>query len=201
MGRFVALLVVLSLATGSSQALAASERAQALREENDLVRFTPPESFLQGGFIASEMSPDFVYGPVATFASGRECPTTWLIEKDAKLRADKADPAHPVEYTLYLEEDCPDKTLYYVFLDQSGFTPQQWLEWRRAFHKRKAESEYAAVTAKLEKALRDGVAVRGELRFLVRDGEVMPVEPEKLTGTELKMEPLYDLKREKRLPK
>lgn len=199
MDRLAALLVVLSLATCPLQAMAASEKAQALRKQNGLVLFAPSETFLQGGFIASEMEPALVYGPVADFAAGREFPTVWLIEQEEKDRVEKSAPSSPVEYSLYLEEDRPDQTIYYVFLDQSAFTPQQWLEWRRKFHKRKADAEYGAVTAKLEKALQDGAPVRAELRFVVRDGEVVPIEPEKQADLRLKMKPLYDLNQGERL--
>ena len=72
----------------------------------------------------------------------RKCPTTWLIEAGKNLPAGPGSPDKLAEYTLYLEEDCPDRVVYYVFIDQSGLTPQQWIDWREKFHKSKAEPEY-----------------------------------------------------------
>ena len=48
----------------SSPALAASPKATALRQANGLTVFTPPEKFLAGNFVADEMNPAFIFGPV-----------------------------------------------------------------------------------------------------------------------------------------
>ena len=123
--------LLLLVGTGSV-AVAASPKAAALRQANGLTAFTPTEKFLAGNFVADEMNPAFIFGTVKAFAASRQCPTTWLIEAGAKARpAGLSSPDQPMEYTLYLEEDCPDKVVYYVFIDQSGLTPQQWIEWRR----------------------------------------------------------------------
>ena len=56
-------------------ALAASAKATALRQANGLTAFTPPEKFLAGNFVADEMNPGFIFGPVKAFAASRKCPT------------------------------------------------------------------------------------------------------------------------------
>ncbi len=102
----------------SFTALAAGPQAMALRQANGLTVFTPPEKFLGGNFVADEMNPAFIFGPVKSFVSTRKCPTTWLIEAGAKnTKAKPGSPGEPAEYTLYLEEDCPDNVVYYVFID------------------------------------------------------------------------------------
>ena len=124
-------------------ALAASAKATALRQANGLTAFTPPEKFLAGNFVADEMNPGFIFGAVKAFVASRKCPTTWLIEAGDKNRpAGPGSPDTPAEYTLYLEEDCPDQVVYYVFIDQSGLTPQQWIEWREKFHKSKTGEQF-----------------------------------------------------------
>jgi hypothetical protein len=106
-----------------------------------------------------------------------------------------------VEYTLYLEEDCPDQVVYYVFVDQSGLTPQQWLEWRRQFHKSKADPVFGAAKSKLEQACKEGCEVSGELRFLQKDGDLMAKSPEEYLRVELKFAPIYDLNQQKKISK
>ena len=162
-----------------SVALAASPQAAALRQANGLTAFTPTEKFLAGNFVADEMNPAFIFGTVKAFAASRQCPTTWLIEAGAKARpAGPGSPDQPMEYTLYLEEDCPDKVVYYVFIDQSGLTPQQWIEWREKFHKSKAEPEYGSTKSKLDTGLHGGLRGRGRTAF--RPGERGP--DDQITG-------------------
>jgi hypothetical protein len=144
----------------SATALAASAKATALRQANGLTAFTPPEKFLAGNFVADEMNPVFIFGAVNTFAASRKCPTAWLI-----VAGDKSRPAGPgsqdklAEYTLYLEEDCPDRVVYYIFIDQSGLTPQQWIEWREKFHKSKTGEQFDSAKSKLEQACTAGCGV------------------------------------------
>src|SRR3989339_799434 len=150
-------------------ALAASAKAAALRQANGLAVFTPPETFLAGNFVADEMNPGFIFGAVRAFASSRKCPTAWLIETGDKNRlAGSGAPAKHAEYTLYLEEDCPDRVVYYVFIDQSGLTPQQWIEWRGKFHMSKAGEEFDTAKSKLEQACTAGCGVGAELCFMQR---------------------------------
>jgi hypothetical protein len=180
-------------------AWAASAKAMALRQARGLTAFTPPEKFLAGNFVADEMNPGFIFGPVRAFAAGRACPTTWLIEDRDKNRP--ASPEAPAEYTLYLEEDCPDKVVYYVFIDQSGLTPRQWIEWREKFHKSKTGEEFDATWSKLEQACTAGCGVGAELRFVQRNGELLTRSPEKILLQDLKVKPIYDLNKQKKLSK
>jgi hypothetical protein len=169
-------------------ALAASAKATALRQANGLTAFTPPEKFLAGNFVADEMNPGFIFGAVKSFAASRKCPTTWLIES-----GDKNRPAGQVEYTLYLEEDCPGQVVYYVFIDQSGLTPQQWIAWREKFHKSKAGEQFATAKTKLDQACNAGCGVGAELRFIQTNGELVAKSPEAVLRQDLKFAPIYDL--------
>ena len=182
-------------------ALAASAKATALRQANGLTAFTPPEKFLAGNFVADEMNPGFIFGAVNAFAASRKCPTTWLIETGAKNRlAGAGSPEAPAEYTLYLEEDCPDRVVYYVFIDQSGLTPRQWIEWREKFHgKSKTEPEYSEAKSKLDTACTAGCGVGAELRFIQKNGELVGKSPEEVLRGDLHYAPIYDLNRQQKI--
>ncbi len=184
----------------SSAVLAASAKAEALRQANALTVFTPPEKFLAGNFVADEMNPAFIFGTVKAFAASRPCPTTWLIETADKDRlAGPASPDKPAEYTVYLEEDCPDRVVYYVFIDQSGLTPQQWIEWRQKFHKSKTGEEFDEAKSKLEQACAAGCGVGAELRFIQKNGELVTKSPEPVLRQDLKFPPIYDLNQQKKV--
>jgi len=172
---------------------AASAKALALRQAQGLTAFTPTDAFLSGNFVADEMNPAFIFGPVKAFVASRPCQTTWLLE------AGPAGKDTAAEYTLYLEEDCPDKVVHYVFIDQSALTPQQWLEWREKFHKSKTEPEYGDTKARFDKACQDGCAVGAELRFIQKDGELLTKSPEEILRVEYKFAPIYDLNRQKKI--
>lgn len=192
-------LLVLTCLTAPLPAAATSSRAQELRTANGLVPFTPPDAFLDGFFLADEMEPCFLFGSVKDFAASRTCAVTWLIEEGEKARIAKPrKPDSPLEYTLYLEEDCPTApggVTHYVFVDQSAMTPRQWIDWRRQFHKNKAEGEYGATRDRLEKAVAEGMKVGGELRFIMRNGELAGGKtPEDVLRQELAFAPCYDLK-------
>jgi hypothetical protein len=190
---------MLLLGNGAA-AWAASGKATALRQANGLTAFTPPEKFLAGNFVADEMNPGFIFGTVQAFAAGRACPTTWLIEdRDKNRPTGPGSPEAPAEYTLYLEEDCPDKVVYYVFIDQSGLTPRQWIEWREKFHKSKTGEEFDATWSKLEQACTAGCGVGAELRFIQKDGELLTQSPEKILRDDLKVTPIYDLNRQQKI--
>jgi len=201
MRLFPIFLGFLLLVGNGSQAWAVSQKATALRQANGLTTFTPPEKFLAGNFVADEMNPAYIFGTVKAFVSSRKCPTTWLIEEGEKNRpAGKASPDKPVEYTLYLEEDCPDRVVYYVFIDQSGLTPQQWIEWRHKFHgKTKTEPEFGPTKSKLDQACTAGCGVGGELRFIQKDGELLAKSPEEVLRHDLKFAPIYDLNQQKKI--
>jgi hypothetical protein len=195
---FLGLLLLTSI---NSTAWATSQKAKALRQDNDLTIFTPPEKFLISNFVAEEMTPAYIFGPVKSFVSSRKCPTTWLIEKSVKKTIDQqGTTGKPTEYTLYLEEDCPDKVLYYVFVNQSGLTPQQWIDYRRLFHgKTKTEPEYGPTKSKLEQACQEGCGVGSELRFIQKNGELLNQSPENYLLQDLKFAPIYDLNQQKKV--
>lgn len=183
-------------------ALAASQKAAALRQANGLATFTPTNKFLAGNFVADEMNPAFIYGPVKDFVASRKCPTAWLLEADQKTQLDgPGSPDQPVEFTVYLEEDCPDQVVYYVFIDQSNLTPQQWIEWRQKFHKSKTEPQYGDVKSNLDKACAAGCGVGAELRFIQVNGELVGPSPEKVLGQDRKATPIYDLHRQQKIGK
>ncbi len=192
----------LLLVGNGGTALAASQKATALRQANGLVAFTPTDKFLAGNFVADEMNPAFIFGTVQAFAASLKCPTTWLIEEGEKARlAAQGSPDQPVEYTLYLEEDCPDKVVNYVFIDQSRLTPQQWIDWREKFHKSKAGEQFASAKSKLEQACTAGCGVGAELRFIQKDGELLTKSPEEVVRVDLKFAPIYDLNQQKKISK
>ncbi len=179
-------------------AWAASAKAMALRQASGLTAFTPPQKFLAGNFVADEMNPNFIFGTVQAFAAGRKCPTTWLIEdRDKNRPTGPGSPEALAEYTIYLEEDCPDKVVYYVFIDQSSLTPQQWIEWREKFYKSKTGEQFDVAKSKLEQACTAGCGVGAELRFIQKDGELLTTRsPEKILRDDLKVAPIYDLNRQ-----
>jgi hypothetical protein len=192
----------LLLVGNGSTTWGASQKATALRQANGLTAFNPPEKFLAGNFVADEMNPAFIFGTVKAFAASRKCPTAWLIEEGEKNRpAGPGSPDQPAEYTLFLEEDCPDKVVYYVFIDQSGLTPQQWIEWREKFHKSKAQPQYGATKSKLDQACTEGCGVAAELRFIQKDGDLLTKSPEEVLRGDLKFAPIYDLNRQKKISK
>jgi hypothetical protein len=192
------LLGFLLLVGAVSEGLAASAKAMAMRQANGLTEFTPPQRFLAGNFVADEMNPAVIFGPVQAFAAARKCPTAWLIEVGDKSQESKDMPA---EYTLYLEEDCPDQVVYYVFIDQSALTPQQWIEWREKFHKSKAGEQFATSKSKLDQACTAGCGVGAELRFIQKNGELAAKSPEEILTGDLKVSPIYDLNRQQKITK
>ena len=201
MTRLLPLVLGFLLLVGNAAgALAASPKAAAMRQANGLIAFTPTEKFLAGNFVADEMNPGVIFGPVQAFAASRKCPTAWLMEAGDKNRPAGPDsPDKLAEYTLYLEEDCPDQVVYYVFIDQSGLTPQQWIEWREKFHKSKAGEQFDAAKSKLEQACTAGCGVGAELRFIQKNGELLTKSPEEVLRQELKFAPIYDLNQGKKL--
>jgi hypothetical protein len=193
---FLGLLLVVGNGAG---AWAASAKATALRQANGLVAFTPTDKFLSANFVADETNPAFVFGPVKAFVASLKCPTTWLSESDRKPQAEQAGKDIPTEYSVYLEEDCPDKVVYYVFIDQSELTPQQWIEWRQRFHKSKTEEEYGQTKSKLEKACQAGCGFNAELRFIQINGQLLNKSPEEYLRSDLKFAPLFDLNLQKKI--
>lgn len=185
------------LLTSILPVLAADEKAMSLRQANGLTQFNPPEKFLNGNFVADEMNPGFVFGPVQAFVMSRKCPTAWLRE----AQSGKSDsPENYGENTYYLEEDCPGRVIYYVFVDQSNLTPQQWYEWRQKFHKSKTQDQYSVAQSKLEKACQAGCGFTAELRFIEINGELQTNKsPEAVLRDDLKFSPLFDLNLQQKL--
>ncbi len=189
----------------SSTVLAASQRATPLRQTNGLTVFTPPEKFLADNFVADEMNPAFIFGPVKSFVSSRKGHTTWLIEEGAKNTLDKPGSlGQPAKYALYLEEDCPDKVVYYVFIDQGGLTPQQRIDYRcqcqwQCHSQSRTEPGYDPTKSKLEQACQDGCGVGVELRFIQKDGELLNQSLEQFLLQDLKFAPIYDLNQRKKI--
>jgi len=180
---------------------AASDQAMKLRGENGLSEFAPPEAFLAGNFLADETEPAFIFGKVRDFVKSLACPATWLIEEGERKRIEaRGQSSDPVEYSIYLEADCPGKVTYYIFVDRS-FNSAQWLEWRRQFHKTKAEPHYGVVKASLEQAAQNGFVVDGELRFVALNGDLLLKRPEEILTGELQFQPIYDLKKNQALSK
>jgi len=196
------LVAVSLLAALSGVTWAASEQAMTLRGKNALSEYSPPEAFLSGNFVADEIDPGYIFGKVKDFVRTRSCPTSWLIEEGERKRIESRQPqSGPVEYTLYLEEDCPGRIVYYIFVDRSQADTTQWMEWRRQFHKSKTDPQYSAAKVSLEQASQDGFAVDGELRFVEIEGDLLLKRPEEILMGELKFSPAYDLKAGKALAK
>ncbi len=200
---FPIFLGFLLLVCNGTTAWAASAKATALRQANGLTAYNPPEKFLAGNFVADEMNPG------VHFRSGkglRRLPQMphGLAHRSGRPKSPggSGSPDTPAEYSLFLEEDCPDKVVYYVFIDQSGLTPQQWIEWREKFHgKSKTDPEYSEAKSKLDTACTAGCGVGAELRFIQKDGELVAKSPEEVLRVDLKFAPIYDLNRQKKIPK
>jgi hypothetical protein len=182
-------------------AMAAGEQAMKLRGQNGLSEFVPPEVFLAGNFLADETEPAFIFGKVRDFVKSLACPATWLIEEGERKRIEGRDQqSGPIEYSIYLEADCPGKVTYYIFVDRS-INSAQWLEWRRQFHKTKADPHYKEAKASLDQAAQNGFAVDAELRFVALNGDLLLKRPEDILTGELKFQPIYDLKKNQALTK
>jgi len=180
---------------------AASEQAMKLRSQNGLSEYTPPDAFLTGNFLADETDPAFIFGKVRDFVKSLSCPATWLIEEGERQRIEaRGQQSGPIEYSIYLEADCPGKVTYYIFVDRS-FNPDKWLEWRQPFHRTKAEPHYKEAKTSLDQAAQNGVTVDAELRFVALNGDLLLKRPEDVLIGELKFHPIYDLKKNQALTK
>jgi hypothetical protein len=199
----IILLAICALFTIFSPVWGASDGAMKLRALNGLSEFIPSEAFLNGNFVADEIEPQYVFGKVKDFWKSRSCPTNWLIEESERNRVkDHENVSGPIEYTIYLEEDCPGKVAYYVFVDRTQAKSDQWMEWRRKFHgKNRTEPQYGEVSALLEKAAQSGFPVDAELRFIELADNLISQKPEDFLTGDLKMSPIYDLKRGKPITK
>lgn len=191
---FVLLWITAMLSASAGPSLAAGDRAMKQRLKNELVEFTPPDAFLDANFVADEVDPGFIFGRIGDFAKSRSCPTAWLIGKDEKKRTESHDPqAGPVEYSLYLEVDCPGKLTYFVFVDRSQAGSAQWMEQQKQLHKSKLEPRSGQAETGLEEAARNGFPVNAELRFVEIEGELLLRPEDALTG-EFNFQPIYDIR-------
>ncbi len=182
-------------------AAAGSEQAIKLRSQNGLFEFAPPEGFLAGNFLADETAPTYIFGKVRDFVKSLSCPATWLIEEAERKRIEvRGQQSGPIEYSIYLEADCPGKVTYYIFVDRS-FNPDKWLEWRQPFHRTKADPHYKEAKTSLDQAAQNGVTVDAELRFIALNGDLLLKRPEDVLAGELKFQPIYDLKKNRALVK
>lgn len=197
---FSLFFVILLFSANTTPAGAESKKAAFYRQAHKLVPCNPPERFMAGNFVTAEMSPHFIFGTIHAFASSRPFPTTWLRETDEQNRFTFGESREePGEYFVYLEEDCPDKPVYYVFVNQSGVSPSRWIQWRRFFFKSTTEEQYAPVKARLNQALKEGFGVGAELSFIVVDGKTPKKSPEEILLHDLKFKPLYDLRKQQRI--
>ncbi|NQT69138.1 MAG: hypothetical protein HQ552_06110 [Desulfobacteraceae bacterium] len=172
----------------------AETSARTFRQQNGLVAYTPPAWFLGGYFIAHEKNPGYVFGPVQDFVSTLGGTTTWLIEDMELIRLEQAsaDGQNP-EYSFFLEVDSPGGTEYWVFVAFPHESAQAWFNARRAFHGRKAEGYYGKTQRKLEHAMRQGLHIKAELRFLIVNGETGLQAPENVIMSRHKFQPVFDL--------
>jgi hypothetical protein len=196
-----AALLALALLAVSAPALAqgsANDPAQAaasdFRAQNDLVAYEPPPWFLQGAFVARENEPRFVFASPEQFARSLGCPTAWLIEAAELKRLERvAKKGEPMEYSLYLEAKQPSGTVYWMFVALPYQSAQEWFQDRWTYHRSKAEGFYGKTQAGLQQAAAAGMWPKGELRYLVIDGQVSLEPPEELLTRQMSFPAVYDL--------
>jgi hypothetical protein len=176
------------------------DSAQSFRRQNGLLPYSPPPWFLEGYFIARERNPGYVFGPVQNFARAIGGKTTWLIEDLELKRLERASTdATPPEYSLFLEAVSPDRTEYWVFVILPHESAREWFAARRAYHGRKAEDYYGKTQSMLERALRQGLKIKAEIRFFIEKGNISLEAPEEIIMNRLKFKPVFDLSTGRRL--
>jgi hypothetical protein len=191
---YLALSIIMLASLMVTPTAVAGESAQAFRQQNGLVAYTPPAWFLEGYFIAREKSPAYVFGPVKDFARAVGGKTTWLIEDVELKRVEQASAeGESPEYSLFLEAVSPESTEYWVFVVLPHESAQAWFDARRAYHGRKAEDYYGKTQSELESALRQGLKIKGELRFFIEKGEISLECPEEAIMKRYKFQPVFDL--------
>ena len=172
----------------------AAESPQSFREKNGLLAYAPPVWFLEGYFIAREKNPGYIFGTVQDFVKTLDGTTTWLIEDlELKLIERASAEGKNPEYSLYLEVVSPQRTEYWVFVVLPHESPQAWFDARRAYHGRKAEAYYGKTRSQLERALSQGLKIKGELRFLIEKGDISLQSPEDAIINRYKFQPVFDL--------
>jgi hypothetical protein len=172
----------------------AAESAQTFRQKNGLLTYAPPAWFLQGYFIARERNPGYIFGTVQDFVKTLDGMTTWLIE-DLELKRLEVASAEGknMEYSLYLEVVSAERVEYWVFVVLPHDSAQEWFDARRAYHGRKAEGYYGKTRGELEHALSQGLKIKGELRFLIEQGDISLASPEDVIMTRYNFQPIFDL--------
>ena len=188
-----AIIILVSLLVAPT-AVAGEEAAQAFRQQNGLLGYTPPVWFLEGYFIARERNPVYLFGPVQDFLRAVGGKTTWLIEDVELKRVEQASlEGERLEYSLYLEAVLPEGTEYWVFVVLPHESAQEWFDARRAYHGRKAEDYYGKTRGELERALSQGVKIKGELRFFIEKGNISLESPEEAIMNRYNFQPVFDL--------
>ena len=172
----------------------AAEPAQTFREKNGLLAYAPPVWFLEGYFITREKNPGYIFGTVQDFVRTLGGTTTWLIEdlELKRLELASAEGKNP-EYSLFLEAVSPQGTEYWVFVVLPHENAQAWFDARRAYHGRKADGYYGKTRSELERALSQGLKIKGELRFLIERGDISLLVPEDEIRSRYKFQPVFDL--------
>ena len=184
--------IVLSLVITAP--VVSAEPYRAFRQKNGLQAYVPPEWFLRGYFIACEKNPAYVFGPVQDFVGALGGTTTWLIEdmELERLKAAAAD-GKKIEYSMFLEAISSDRTEYWVFVVLPYESAQAWYDARRAYHGGKAEGYYGKTRGELERALRQGLNIKAELRFWVENGETSLQAPEGVIMSRYTFQPVFNL--------
>ncbi len=168
--------------------------ADAFRQQNGLISYTPPAWFLNGSYIAREKNPSYIFGPLQNFVTALNSKTTWLIEDLELERLEQAaKEGQSTEYSLYLEAVTPEGPQYWVFVVLPYENAQEWYNARRAYHGRKASNYYGETQKQLEKALQQGFKIKAELRFLIESGTTRLQVPEEIIIDEYNIRPVFDL--------
>jgi len=172
----------------------AAEPDRTYRQENGLQVFEPPAWFLEGYFIAREKMPVFIFGTVRDFVAVLGGATTWLIEDLELTRLEKAGAnVKMAEYSLFLEVVLPERTQYWVFVVLPHESAVAWFDARRAFHGSKAQDYYGKTQLELETALKQGLKINAELRFLIEQGNVSLQVPEDVIMNRYHFQSVFDL--------
>jgi hypothetical protein len=190
----MAVLSALALAAVAVAVVPAPDQAQVFREQNELVAYEPPAWFLQGSFVARENEPRYIFASAEQFARSLDCPTAWLIEAAELKRLERvAKAGQTMEYSLYLEARQPSGTVYWMFVVLPYQNTKEWFQDRWSYHRTKTEEFYGKTQAGLQKAAEAGFAPKGELRYLVIDGQLSLDPPEDLLIRQMGFPAVYDL--------
>ena len=188
----VSMLMLAVLTMGFPADAAGPDRTY--RQENGLQIFEPPAWFLEGYFIAREKMPVYIFGTVRDFVAVLGGATTWLIEDLELKRLEKAgENRKTAEYSLFVEVVLPERTQYWVFVVLPYESSMAWFDARRAFHGSKAQDYYGKTQLELETALKQGLKINAELRFLIEQGNVSLQVPEEVIMNRYHFQPVFDL--------